>query len=771
VIAVGGIQNEVTYVQQVEVTGSGVPSDLQAIAAEESYDGPPPQTPLTAPLLDATQAGDSDGLLCNPVGVSALSGNIVLVLQGTCGDATKVTNAQSAGAVGVIEIADAASYYLPYGLSGTTIPTFIIGQSDGANLKAYVDAHPGASGTMDPRPYQVSAESQGYAPYSVAYFSSRGPVNETGALKPDLVAVATDFLMPTENYDPYGELFNFSRYGTADGTSFATPMVSGAAALVLQANPKLTPLQIKSALVNSASLSNLTTSDTSGPASITEVGSGLLQAQNAVQSSVQISPSAVSFGIQGVSLITSQPLTVTNTGNSQVTLTTSVQQSVGYSSSVTTITVTPATVTVPPNGTVTLTVGLAGGQPAAGRYEGVVAVSGGPVPLNIPYMFIVPSGIPYDVIPLNGTQPGQGYSAFDGAVGATIPWSGSCTNTDNSCVYDYGPLAVQVIDQYGAPVPDVPVAWAVTGGNGSINLDYTDPYTDSNGIAGATAILGTTPGAQEFSVSVEGIPSALPFDGYARVAPAINSSPFVVDAASYVKGRAVAPGSLIAVFGTNLSDTTQGNNGTDAAFANCSLCNVATQALPMGIDGAAFSFDTSSASLPGRMLYVSPVQLNVQVPWELAGQTSATVKVIVNYTYSAEYTLPLAQYSPGFFVYDAADDVAALDQNYKLIGSSNPVARGDYVQLFMNGLGPVTHQPGDGLAASGAPNLSMTTATPTITIGGQAAGNIPFSGLAPGYVGLYQVNVQVPTGISAGAQAITCTIGGVTATAAQLYVK
>jgi len=83
----------------------------------------------------------------------------------------------------------------------------------------------------------------------------------------------------------------------------------------------------------------------------------------------------------------------------------------------------------------------------------------------------------------------------------------------------------------------------------------------------------------------------------------------------------------------------------------------------------------------------------------------------------------------------------------------------------------VTHQPGDGLAAPGPPNLAMTTATPTITIGGQPAPNVQFSGLAPGFVSLYQVNAQVPTGISAGAQPITCAIGGVTSAIAQLYVK
>jgi len=785
-IAVGGVQNDLTYVQRVEISGTGVPPDVQAIEAYESYDGPPPLAKVTGTLVDTT----STGSLCTPAPAS-LSGDIALVQQGSCADVTMVTNAQNAQAAGVIEIADAAGFYFPSGLSGTTIPTFIIAQSDGANLQSYIDANPGASATMDPTPYQVSAESQGLAPYSVAYFSSRGPVNESGWLKPDLVAAATDFLIPTETYDPYGELFNFSGYGTTQGTSFATPMVTGSAALVMQANPSLPPLQIKSALVNTAALSNLTTSDASAQASVTEVGAGLLQTQNAIVSTVQVVPSSVSFGALGSQYFQSSvPLALYNTGASQVTLTMTVVPIV--SSPGTNVLVngsSSASVAIPANGTANVTASLSASPTVAGRFEGVITATGGPVPLAIPYMFVAGDGVPYDVIPLNATEPGQGFSAFDGGVGAQIPWYQACTNTNNNCINDYGPIAVQVIDQYGVPISGVPVTWAATQGGGTIvqGSNYTDSATNANGVAGATVNMGSSAGPQEFTVNVVGM--VLPFDGYARVPAVIGG---IVDGASFTVGRAVAPGSLISVFGTNLSDSTQGNNGVDNAFDHCSLCSVVNQALPMGIDGAAVSFDTASASLPGRMLYVSFLlqnqtygQLNVQVPWELAGQTSVTVKSIVNYTYSPEYTLPLAEYSPGFFA-GSDKEVAALDTSYNPVNSGNPVARGAYVQLFMNGLGPVNcpagppacataNQPADGVGAPSGPisNLATTVTNPTITIGGQPAtyGQYGFSGLAPGFVGLYQVNVQVPTGISAGAQTITCSIGTVSCASANIYVK
>jgi len=174
--------------------------------------------------------------------------------------------------------------------------------------------------------------------------------------------------------------------------------------------------------------------------------------------------------------------------------------------------------------------------------------------------------------------------------------------------------------------------------------------------------------------------------------------------------------------------------------------------------------------LPGRFNYVSPTQLNLQVPWELVGQTSATVKVMVNYTYGSEYTLTLAEYSPGIFVIDnTTQAAAALDQNNVVVTSSNPVAPGSTVQLFLNGLGPVSNTPADGAGAPVSP-LAETPTKPIITIGGQTA-TVNFSGLAPNYASLYQVNFVLPQGIASGLQPITCTIGGVTSKTAYLAVK
>jgi minor extracellular serine protease Vpr len=763
-LAAGGVENDVTYAMSVQVTGAGVPSNLQQIAATASADGPVPASMLTAPLIDVTKAGDPDGLLCAALSPTALANDIALVERGRCNFSVKVANAQNAGALGVVFIDNGTG--LGGWTAGTraTIPSFLIGVSDGQNLKSYVDGNPGAQVALNPNPFQLPASALGYVTNSVVSFASRGPVPGINVVKPDVSAVATDFLLAAEYYDPYGDLFSLMRYSTADGTSFSTPMLAGAAALVKQAIPNLTPLQIKSALVNTGSLSGLTTSDGSAPAAPTELGSGLLQAQNAVISTVQFVPSSVSFGVlkQGGSLPAAETLTVSNTGTSSVTLSMSATASSGHSTSTAQVHINnagTASVTVPAGKTTNITVSLSGAVPSPGRYEGVITANGGQVPLTIPYLFVVGDGVAYDTIPLDAAPPATP-GTFDGPVGAQIP----CVDSSN-CVSDYGPIGIRVIDQYGAPVVNAPVQWTVTQGGGTVQQgsQYTNTTTDQNGLAFATVTLGPTPGTQEFTATVAGM--GVPFDGNARAIPAIGS-PGVVDAASFNQGKPVAPGSWIAIYGNNLSDT------TDLAFANCPQCTVVNQPLPMGIDGVAFSFDVPSAgiSVPGRFNYVSAAQLNVQVPWELQGQTSATVKVIVNYTYGAEYTLPLAQFSPGIFVTDyTSQQAAALDGSNQIITPSNPVARGGVVQLFLNGLGPVNNQPADG--APGPPNTSATTQSqPTITVGGQTA-SIQYSGLAPNFVGLYQINFTVPQGVGTGQQPIICSIGGVTSKTAYLSVK
>jgi minor extracellular serine protease Vpr len=742
-IAAGGIQNDVTYVNTIDVSGAGVPPNLATLDATPSGDGPLPSAPLTAPLLDVTQLDASD-LFCTvtpPTG--SLSGDIALILRGTCDFSVKVENAEAGGAVGVIFINNSSTPAIPGGLEGTTIPAYLISQSDGENLRSFVDENPGTNVTLNPAATQVPATSLGLIPDSTAYFASRGPAIGTYGVKPDVSAVATDFLLAAEDVDPFGELFSPTRYTVAAGTSFATPMLAGTAALVKQVQPNLTPLEVKSVLVNSGTLSGILNQAGTAPAAIADVGSGLLQAQSAVLPQVVFVPSTVSFGLLNTALPAAQTIAVTNVSGSALTLGFSVSAiTAAPAATVQVSSSSSATVTILAGQSTSITVRLSGSVPPAGRYEGVINVTGASVPLHIPYLFLVSSNTVYDVIPLFG-------GGFDGPIDQEIP-------ADLG-----GGLLLRVIDRYGASVANAAVKWAAVEGGGQVltSPEYTDATTDSDGVAYATVVLGPETGTQEFSATVAGLP--IYFTGNARLTPAINPGG-IIDGASFTAGRAVAPGSIISIFGANLADAP----GSATQFPL--PLGIIVPSLSGGTCAVAFSFDIPSAgiSLPAHFHYVSPTQINLQVPWELANYPSATVKVIVNYTYSAEYTLLLANYAPGFFA--SGGVAAARDSASNAVTSSNPVARGTYVQLYMNGLGPVNNRPADGWPATDA--TSTTTAMPAISIGGQPA-IVSFSGLAPGFADLYQVNAVVPSGIGTGSQPVTCSIGGVSCQTVTLYVR
>jgi uncharacterized protein (TIGR03437 family) len=293
--------------------------------------------------------------------------------------------------------------------------------------------------------------------------------------------------------------------------------------------------------------------------------------------------------------------------------------------------------------------------------------------------------------------------------------------------------------QYGIPVTHQAVTFQVAEGGGAITL--ADTQTDVFGGAGADVSLGPNPGDQVFTATAGSL--SIQFDGYARNYPAINSGG-VVNAATSQVGQGLAPGSYISIYGTALSDATS---------------VYSTLSLPVSLSSVSVSFDGGGLSLPGHIHFVSPGQINVQIPWEFQGQTSVQMKVtVLDYMSSYLYTVPLATYSPGIF--------GVVDYQTGAIGSTT---RGNTIEIYMNGLGPVSNTPPSGDPAAAQP-LSTMSVFPTVTIGGVPA-TVSFSGLAPGFVGLYQVNATIPTNAPTGSQPLVVTMGGVAAQTVNLAVQ
>jgi uncharacterized protein (TIGR03437 family) len=708
VIAVGASTNSHTFTETVSVPGTA------QFYAGYLGDGTTPASVFTAPGIDVATVG-SDTLACGALRAGSLTGAIAPIERGTCTFLIKFQNAIAAGAVGVIfYMADASATIAPGGLGGTSQPAIMVSNANGIALQSFLDANPGHNVTINPA--QVEQPLTVYN--QLASFSSQGPVTGTSALKPDLVAVGTNMYMAAESYDPLGELYGATGYSVANGTSFATPMVTGAAALVKQSHPGWTAAAVKSALVNSAT-QDVTQDDSGFNVTAQSIGAGKLDAGAAVAATVTSNPAVISFGaITHLSAV--QQIILTNNGSTSVAL--AISNNNVHAAPGVAITLSESSVTLAAGASTALTITLSGTVPAPGSYSGFVVITGQNVSMRVPYLYLVASGVPANMIPIYG-------SGYDGTVGDTTY------------------AVFKLVDAYGLPVTNAALKFTPSSGARILGA-YT--VTDNYGLGEAEVLLGSSPGTYTFTAEAGGQTYA--FSMSARAVPAVSLNA-ILNAGSANVGTAVAPGSYISIFGSNLSDDTDSSSAAR---------------LPLAIDFVIVSFDTGGLSVPGHLTYVSPSQVNVQVPWELEGQTFAQVKVTINYSYGNVVAVPIASFAPAFFE-GSAGVVAALDLNYQVIGASNPAVRGQSISLFANGLGPVTNTPASGDPASST-LLSKTTSAPTVTIGGVSA-PVLFSGLAPGFAGLYQMNVTVPASIGAGPQTVTLSIGGQVAKASRITVQ
>jgi uncharacterized protein (TIGR03437 family) len=428
-----------------------------------------------------------------------------------------------------------------------------------------------------------------------------------------------------------------------------------------------------------------------------------------------LEPAAISFGPVPTVMPVNRTLTLTNVSAAAATFSITVRQLTNDSNA--RVTVSQSSVNVPAGQSQTLTVSLTGSRPAAGSYEGFLDVKGAGPDLHLPYFYVVGNGVPYDIFALQ---------------------NGSFTGIPN----DFGYLLIfRVTDQYGVPVANTPVSFQILAGGGKFDAAGGDKTTDAKGDAGVWVDLGPQQGDQIFSGTVTAGGLTQRFEGYARRLPTINSGGVVNAAPVHNMGQGLAPGSYISLYGSDLSDTTLAES---------------TQSLPVSLGQVSVSFDGGGRSLPGRLHFVGPGQINVQIPWEFQGQSSVQMKVtLYGYLWGALYTVPLATYSPGIFA--VTDGV-----NNAVISAANPAKRGGSIVIYANGLGPVDTAQSSGDPASPTV-LTRTQGSPTATLGGSTA-PVLFSGLTPGSVGLYQVNVAVPSDAPTGTQALKLSIGGQDAT-------
>ena len=212
----------------------------------------------------------------------------------------------------------------------------------------------------------------------------------------------------------------------------------------------------------------------------------------------------------------------------------------------------------------------------------------------------------------------------------------------------------------------------------------------------------------------------------APVAPANG----IVNGASFSKDAVNSPGSIVSLFGTNLASGTASNAGLP---------------LPTNLLGTQVLV---SGKYFAPLFYVSPTQINFQMPTEAAGNPVSLVVISSGVT-SLAAAVKMAPEIPGIFTATpgGTGQAAALNQDNSPNSAQNPAAAGSVIQIFATGLGVTNPAAATGQAGASSLPLNQTVSTPVVTIANQPA-TVSFSGLAPGFVGLYQVNAQVPAGLS-----------------------
>jgi len=218
---------------------------------------------------------------------------------------------------------------------------------------------------------------------------------------------------------------------------------------------------------------------------------------------------------------------------------------------------------------------------------------------------------------------------------------------------------------------------------------------------------------------------------------------------------------IASLFGTNLSP---------------GIAIAMSAPIPTELGGVSLSVNGILAPL----FYVSPTQINFQVPWELLGQNRSFI-VTVNGSSSVPQTVNSLVVSPGIFSINSSGSgqgaiqiantaILAAPANILPSALSRPAKHGEFLSIYCSGLGDVFPRPATGAAASGSP-LSNTLLTPSVTMSGVSA-LVTFSGLSPGFAGLYQVNVQVPDAAPTGGQVqVVMMINGFTSNAVTIAVQ
>ena len=298
--------------------------------------------------------------------------------------------------------------------------------------------------------------------------------------------------------------------------------------------------------------------------------------------------------------------------------------------------------------------------------------------------------------------------------------------------------SLQTTQQFALPEAVMDITPAATVAANATRLWPPNRVAQEFGVNGQTQLLRRGVAVDSanniYLLSISGL-TIVPLTATPNRPPTFNSSG-VVNSASF--SAPVAPGSLISIFGSNLADSDQASS------------------LPLPTLMGGVCITANATSIP--LLYTSPTQINAQLPPNMAaGNVTLTVHSMSQGSVSPGVQARVNAAAPGVFSTDLNGQKWALlfhSKDFSLVTPDNPAHRDEVLVLYATGLGAVSPSVPSGQAGSASP-LSVTTQSAQVQVGFSFY-DVQFAGLAPGFVGVYQLNIYVPGDRDQGTDTSTC---------------
>ena len=221
------------------------------------------------------------------------------------------------------------------------------------------------------------------------------------------------------------------------------------------------------------------------------------------------------------------------------------------------------------------------------------------------------------------------------------------------------------------------------------------------------------------------------------------TSESVVNAASFASGP-IAPGEIISIFGAGLGPETPALGVVDSE----------TGRLPTALEGVSVLLDGE----PSPLLYVRETQINAQVPYEIAGRSSVQLAVSYGSIDSPRATLAVSPARPALFLIPGSRSAIVLNEDGRLNSASQPARLGESVTLFGTGQGETSPPSGTGQMA---PVMSAHRIEEVSVMVGGSAAEVVSAGLAPGFAGVFLIQVRIPDTATTGEETpVSVTIQG-----------